>query len=203
MCYIRMYDLPTTRKVCGSSICIARCSICLKEFPTGCFGPKLDYSGYDDWVPHGIATHRTNARAHNSARTTTEWNGIERSHGSKYSELLNLPFFDIVQYHVVDFLQNICLGIAKHTLIHSKHGNILNSEEYQEKLVLVLHCSQQMSGSIGYWCTHCIIFVECCQITTICAGVCLLMPVASCACLLSQNHTHLVNFCKTLFKKTS
>ena len=114
------------------------CSKCLKEFPTEHFGSKPDYSGYDcdNWVPCDIVTHRTKAHAHNSAKTATGRHEIERSHGIKYSELVNLLFFDIVRYHVVDPMHNIFLGIAKHALKTWKDLHVINEKEYaviQEK----------------------------------------------------------------------
>ena len=128
-----MCDLPATRKVCGFSNYNARrgCSKCLKEFPTDRFGLKPNYSGYDcnNWVPRDITTHRTNAFAHYCAATATERNDIERSYGSKYSELLNLPFFDIVRYHVVDPMHNIFLGIAKHSLKTWKDLHIIDDKK--------------------------------------------------------------------------
>jgi len=74
MCYVCATCQQLERCVDFPSALLAVQYVCLKEFPTGYFGSNPDYSGYDcdDWVPRGIATHRTNALAHNSARTATE-----------------------------------------------------------------------------------------------------------------------------------
>ena len=49
------------------------------------------------------------------AITATARRTIERSYGSKYSVLNDLPAFDVVRFHVVDPMHNLFLGIAKYT----------------------------------------------------------------------------------------
>lgn len=42
---------------------------------------------------------------------------IEQAYGAygvRYSELLTLPYFDVIQFHVVDPMHSLFLGIAKH-----------------------------------------------------------------------------------------
>ena len=34
----------------------------------------------------------------------------------RYSELLRLPYFDIVRYHCLDVMHNLMLGTAKHMM---------------------------------------------------------------------------------------
>ena len=40
----------------------------------------------------------------------------KRVAGVKYSELLRIPYFNIVHLHVIDPMHNIFLGLAKHTI---------------------------------------------------------------------------------------
>ena len=41
---------------------------------------------------------------------------LEKQFGTRYSELLRLPYFDIVRYHCVDVMHNLLLGTAKNLL---------------------------------------------------------------------------------------
>ena len=51
-----------------------------------------------------------------NACTLSARNEIRRKHGVKYSILLDLTYFDIVRYHVIDPMHNIFLGLPKHTM---------------------------------------------------------------------------------------
>ena len=105
-------DLPATRKVCGFQNFNANfgCSKYLKEFPTESFGKKPDYGGYDyeNWTLRDTETHKSNALKCKEAVTATLRTKIEKSYGAKYSELINLHFFDVTKYYI------IFLGLAKH-----------------------------------------------------------------------------------------
>ena len=110
-----MCDLPAIRKVCGFTNFNA-CSKCLKEFPTERFGAKADYSGFDcaKWIPRDIVIQKSKALAFKHAYSASKQKEVQRSYGVKYSEFLNIPFFDIVENHVIDPMHNIFLGLAKH-----------------------------------------------------------------------------------------
>ena len=105
----------------------------LKEFATAHFGDKPDYSGFDfdNWTKRDLATHLTNAREHKKADTLKKRTEIQQTHGLKYSELINLPHFDIVRYHVIDPVHNIFLGIAKHAFKTWKELEMLTLIHYQ------------------------------------------------------------------------
>ena len=51
-----------------------------------------------------------------NARTTTEMLKLEKEFGTKYSELLRLPYFDVVRHHCVDVMHNLLLGTATNLL---------------------------------------------------------------------------------------
>ena len=127
-------DLPATRKVCGFSNFngLKGCSKCLKEFPTESFGEKPNYGGFNwqDWVPRDIATQKKYGIAFKDACTVTARKEITRSHGVKYSVLLELPCFDLVRQHVVDPMHNVFLGLAKHTIKTWKQNGIINVGMY-------------------------------------------------------------------------
>ena len=108
-------DLPATRKACGFYSFSSRhgCSKCLKQFVTTSFGTKPDYSGYDTsvWHPRKLETHIAKAFAAKEAQTASAQLQIEQSYGVRYSVLLNLPYFDVIRYHVVDPMHALFLGI--------------------------------------------------------------------------------------------
>ena len=70
-------------------------------------------------------------RESKNAKTATERRSLERSCGCKYSMLLELPAFDIVQYHVIDPMHNLFLGLAKHTTKQWGELGILSNHDYK------------------------------------------------------------------------
>ena len=134
-------DLPATRKICGftSVSSLHGCSKCTKEFPCAHFGEKPDYSGYnrDQWTPRNHRQHLKQVSEVVKANTATKREQLERKYGVRYSELLRLPYFDIIHYHVIDPMHNLLLGTAKHMLSLWKELELLNSEHFsiiQEKV---------------------------------------------------------------------
>ena len=57
--------------------------------------------------------------------TATERRRIERENGARYAELLRLPYFDVVRFHVVGPMHNLFLGLAKRTTETWKSLSIL------------------------------------------------------------------------------
>ena len=60
--------------------------------------------------------HREHANKYLSARTVTEKKKCLGKYGVRYSILLELPYFDIVRYHIIDPMHNLLLGTAKHVM---------------------------------------------------------------------------------------
>ncbi len=65
-----------------------------------------------------------------NALTSTERSKIEKTHGARYTELLRLPYFDVIRFHVVDPMHNLFLGIAKHSVNTWKDLKIIASSDY-------------------------------------------------------------------------
>lgn len=110
-------DIPALRKVCGFLGCTAHrgCSKCKRFFP-GEFS-SMDFSGFEeDDIPRRNEEHRREAQKILNATTADERTKIETSTGTRYSELLQLPYFDCTRYHVVDPMHNLFLGTAKHLM---------------------------------------------------------------------------------------
>ena len=137
-------DLPATRKVCGFTNFngLKGCSKCLKEFPTEHFGEKPNYGGFntDRWIPRDFGVQRSKAFEAKIAHTASERKNIERSHGVKYSKLLDLSYLNIVRCHVIDPMHNLFLGLAKHAFKTWKELQILPHclECIQEKVDLLI-----------------------------------------------------------------
>lgn len=117
------------------------CSKCLKKFSTaiGLVRSQTIYGGYDChcWPDRDNSVHIMKATDSRNARTKKERKEIECSYGVKYSELIKLPAFDIIRYHVIDPMHNMFLGIAKHTTKVWRDLNIIRENEcriLQEKV---------------------------------------------------------------------
>ena len=127
-------DLPATRKVCGFQNFngLYGCSKCLKQFPTETFGSKPNYGGFDmeNWQHRDNAVQRRKGLAYKDADTLKKRHEVEQTYGAKYSELLNLPHFNIVKYHVVDPMHNLFLGLAKYTINTWKKLRIIKEHEF-------------------------------------------------------------------------
>lgn len=101
-------DIP---KLCGFYTFKAKygCSKCLKVFPTTTFLDSPDYSGFNRhaWPLRDITVHREKAKKSNEANTKSARDTMEREIGVRYSELLRLPYLDIIKGHQVDPMHNL------------------------------------------------------------------------------------------------
>ena len=128
-------DLPATRKVCGftSHSSLHGCSKCMKSFPCESFGRKSDYSGYNrhSWPVRTNFLHKEHILKYNDACTASDHRELERKYGVRYSELLRLPYFDIVEKHVIDPMHNLLLGTGKYLKKLWKEREILTEENFE------------------------------------------------------------------------
>ena len=117
-------DLPATRKVCGfySIKTTYGCSKCLKKFPGTL--QSTNYSGYEshNWPPRSLSAHISVIKRASKATSQSARERIEKEIGVCNSELLKLPNFDIIRYHLVDPMHNLYLGKS-----NSKYGKIEKS----------------------------------------------------------------------------
>ena len=128
-------DLPATRKICGfyGIRAMYGCSKCLKCFPST-FGSNTDYSGFDrsEWQIRTSAAHHQHIQRCKDAKTRTERDSRQQEAGARYSELLKLPYFDIVRYHLVDPMHNLFLGTAKKMLTLWKDRGLIDNHKFRE-----------------------------------------------------------------------
>lgn len=112
-------DQPAGRKVCGflSHSANLGCPRCYKNFGTGVFGVQ-DYSGFthSTWVNRTNAKHRDDIASVLMCSTKTEKERKESTVGARYSCLLQLPYFNVVQMLIIDPMHNMYLGTAKRML---------------------------------------------------------------------------------------
>lgn len=108
-------DIPAGRKHCGFLCFTAHlgCSRCLKKFP-GAVRCK-DYGGFDrqNWPLRTGEVHARNARKVKSAKTVSERETRASKKGCRFSELLELPYFDAPRMLIIDPMHNLFLGSAK------------------------------------------------------------------------------------------
>ena len=127
-------DIPATRKLCGFYGFKAKygCSKCLKQFPTNSFSECTDYSGFQRhlWSPRDITIHRVKAFEARNANLAAARSQIEREIGVRYSELLRLPYLDIVRCHLVDPMHNLFLGTAKNVMSLWKSKKIITESSF-------------------------------------------------------------------------
>ncbi|KAA1073203.1 hypothetical protein PGT21_050095 [Puccinia graminis f. sp. tritici] len=102
-------DLPALRRSLGfaSHAATRMCSCCLL--------PKSDISNINEesWPPRTLDQHKFWAKKSYEAESLDERDEILLEHGVRYSVLLELPYWDILKFHVVDAMHNLLLGLLK------------------------------------------------------------------------------------------
>ena len=115
------------------------CSKCLKEFSSigsseDISDKRRDFSGFNqnDWPIWNLQDHRLQAYNHLNAKTKTEQKHIESNYGIRYSALLELPYWDPIQFSVVDPMHNLFLGTGKHVMQVWINRGILSKNELRK-----------------------------------------------------------------------
>lgn len=126
-------DIPAVRKLCGfagHSACLG-CSKCKYKCEHQSWG--MDFSGYDrsEWQMRNSIEHREHASKYLSARTVREQKQYLGKYGVRYSILLELPYFDIVRYHIIDPMHNLLLGTAKHVMKTWINKGVITSKDLE------------------------------------------------------------------------
>ena len=128
-------DVPACRKVCGFLGHNGRlaCSKCNKPFP-GNVQDGFDYSGYDvsSWPQRELHHHTAGATAVQQPTHQAERKRLESLHGLRYSILTKLPYFNVIQQHVIDPMHNLYMGIAKHTMNVWKSQGLLTQKDFTD-----------------------------------------------------------------------
>ena len=101
----------------------------MKMFPCKMFG---DYSGYEKttWKMRTHDSHLQQVSMFRNAKTASDQQKCEKKFGVRYSDLLRLPYFNIVEYHVVDPMHNLLLGTANYLMTIWKDEEVLTKAQF-------------------------------------------------------------------------
>ena len=123
-------DIPATRKLCGfyGFNALYGCSKCMKKFTKPSIKEPTDFSGFqrDNWTPRDLKAHHTKALEARQAKSNAARDKVQSELGIRYSELLRLPYLDIIRCHLIDPMHNLYLGTAKNVFSLWKEHGILN-----------------------------------------------------------------------------
>ena len=125
-------DIPAARKLCGFLGHSAKrgCSHCYKEFPGG-FGEQRDYSGFDDreqWPKRTSEQHRRDAYRVKNCTSETAAQKLASELGTRYTVLLELPYYASIEMCVIDPMHNLFLGTAKRVFSKWVENDIITKE---------------------------------------------------------------------------
>jgi hypothetical protein len=109
---------------------------------------KVNFGNFDKdqmFVPRTAEQHRADAQRWLDARSPTAQKKVATETGTKYSELLRLPYWDSPAMTTVDVMHNIYLGVVKRVL------DVWKDREVANCLVGVILCMMIMSSFRSGW----------------------------------------------------
>ena len=111
-------DVPATAKIGGFVGYTSKhaCWKCSKVFPYNESLHRVDFSGVQLGSPRKHATHKQKALKTLTANTPTQQSELELRHGSRFTQLMYLPYYDCVRFSIIDPMHNLYLGTAKRIL---------------------------------------------------------------------------------------
>lgn len=120
-------DIPAIRRSLGfpSATATYFCSFCLlKKSDINNFDPKT-------WPSRTCKQHKTWAYEARDSTTVKEREEIFKTHGVRYSVLVELEYWDITKYHVLDSMHNLLLGLLAWHCRRFWSMQEIENEEYQ------------------------------------------------------------------------
>jgi len=105
----------------------------LKKFEKD-FGNSTNYAGYnrEEWVERTLEQHISGVKDVLKETTKTGQKAKESQLGVRYSVLMELPYFDPIQFTAIDTMHNIFLGTGKHVFDVWLEKNILTKQNLVE-----------------------------------------------------------------------
>src|SRR6266498_2519036 len=107
-------DIPAARKLCGHISAPLSCHRCYKKANSN--GNKLNFGGFDDmddwFVERDLAEHRRNAEDWRLCKSQEERKRHVSSTFVRWTELLRLPYFNLIRHLIVDLMHCLFLRIA-------------------------------------------------------------------------------------------
>jgi hypothetical protein len=125
-------DLPGARKLAALAGVTSRhdCTICKgKHKDKTCLGRH----DYHDWERRDVAEMRKQAEAWKNASTSDEQNKIFEDHGTRWSEMWRLPYWDPTHQLVIDAMHCILEGLVQ---FHFRHALKLSTVDAKAKQVI-------------------------------------------------------------------
>ena len=103
-------DLPAARQTAGfgghqAKFFCSMCKLCHSDIN------NLDH---DSWPPRTCDDHKAAARSWRDKPSTRAWEEAFKENSIRWSELLELPYWDPINYTVIDSMHNHYLGLLKH-----------------------------------------------------------------------------------------
>ena len=80
------------------------------------FGDRPDYGGFESNPARDDVTMRQHMVTIQKATNASARTQCESLYGIRYTELVRLPYFDLVNFHIIDPMHNMFLGTAKNML---------------------------------------------------------------------------------------
>ncbi|GBB85073.1 hypothetical protein RclHR1_11640011, partial [Rhizophagus clarus] len=104
-------DIPGIRKLCEHISALASCHRCEKRANNRNFGGMADMS---DWfIIKDPVEHYQKALEWRRCKSNAERKRFVKVNGVRWSEILRLLYFDLIQFVVIDLMHCLFLGIAK------------------------------------------------------------------------------------------
>ena len=116
-------DLPAQKKVAGftSFSSFHACHKCKKRFGelSGTGNHARDFTDFDDedWVRRTCDEHREEAQVWRQAANKARRKELEDKNGTRWSVLLDLPYFDPIRHVAIDVMHNLLLGLTKKMVV--------------------------------------------------------------------------------------
>jgi hypothetical protein len=107
---VAISDLPAASKLAGHAGPTANqmCGLCWLNMS------EIANFDYDNWKRRMCKEHRAAAEEWKNAETKSERDKVFRRHGVRWSELLRLPYWDPVQFIIINGMHNLFLGVVQH-----------------------------------------------------------------------------------------
>lgn len=112
-------------------------------FPRQANNKNADFSNFkwNRWPSRTHAQYVVSGQQYLQLETSASQKQHELEHGNRYTELLRLPYFDVVRHSCVDGMHNLLLGSAKRFLEAAVDTKVMSKNMFSEMQVIqdVMH----------------------------------------------------------------
>lgn len=82
------------------------------------------------WPIRDISLHRQLSERHKEAATKRERKQLEKQYGVRYCVMNNLPYFNAIQFHIIDPMHNLLLGTAKRMMTIWRERKMISNKKF-------------------------------------------------------------------------